>query len=74
MDKKPVDVKETFKENKCNISIILGFNALMLIFGYMGEKGIIPKYPIYADSEGCRAAFILSLLAGLLRQRRGATD
>ena len=47
LDKKPVEVKETFKENKCNISIILGFNALMLIFGYMGEKGILPKYPVF---------------------------
>ena len=42
-DKKIV-FTEYLKENKMNIIKIFIFNGLMLLFGYLGETGVIPKY------------------------------
>lgn len=47
LDKKPVDIKETFEENKLNITGVVVFNALMLIIGFLGEKGIVSKTPVF---------------------------
>ena len=40
----PVSLKETFKEERVNISFFIVFNALMLAFGYLGERGLINKW------------------------------
>lgn len=47
LHKTPVDTKETFENNKLTITGLLVFNALMLIVGFLGEKGIIGKYTTF---------------------------
>lgn len=42
-----MNVKDIFCENKLLISGIIVFNAAMLIIGYLGEKGIMGKYPVF---------------------------
>ena len=41
---KKIIFTEYLKENKTNIIKIAVFNGLMLLFGYLGETEIIPKY------------------------------
>jgi len=40
----PFTTKEFYDTNKDNIHKIVVYNALMLLFGYLGETGILPKY------------------------------
>lgn len=47
LNETPVSIKDTFNENKLVISGMLGFNALMLIVGFFGERGVIGKYPAF---------------------------
>ncbi len=39
-----IDFMDTISENKTTISYILIFNALMLIFGFLGEIEVLSKY------------------------------
>lgn len=36
--------KQFYQENKENIHKIVVYNGLMLLFGFLGETGILPKY------------------------------
>lgn len=40
----PFTTKEFYDTNKDNIHKIVVYNALMLLFGYLGETGVLPKY------------------------------
>ena len=42
-EKVDLDLKSIFSNNKLLITGIVGFNALMLILGYLGEKGKVSK-------------------------------
>lgn len=44
---KSVDVKAVFSDNKLLVIGIILFNALMLITGYLGEKGRMPIIPAF---------------------------
>lgn len=36
--------KQFYQENKENVNKIVVYNGLMLLFGFLGETGILPKY------------------------------
>jgi len=64
LHKKPVEADEVLNDNKLVIAGLIGFNALMLIFGFMGEKGYIGKYQaffwgtlFFVASFGCLYTF-----------------
>ena len=50
--KRPVPLKETFKEERVNVSWMIVLNALMLAFGYLGEKGILNKWVSFVGGSG----------------------
>mgnify|MGYP006100809395 CR=1 FL=1 len=43
-NKEPFTFKKFINDNKSDIIKIFVFNALMLLFGYLGETGVISKY------------------------------
>jgi amino acid permease len=44
LDKKPLTTKNFLTDNKENIFLIVGYNLLMLLFGYLGETNVISNY------------------------------
>ena len=66
LHKKPVDVKETFKEEKWNVVGIVLLNAMMLVIGFLGEKNIIGKYPAFVVGTG----FLVGAFAFLYKDAR----
>jgi len=52
LHRKPVPLKETFKEERVNVSLMVIFNAMMLVFGFLGEKGIINKWVSFWGGSG----------------------
>lgn len=52
LNRRPVPLKETFAETRVNVSWMVVLNALMLAFGYLGEKGILNKWVSFAGGSG----------------------
>ena len=64
--KKPVDLKETLKEEKMDVTVMVILNALMLLFGYLGEQGLMNKWVSFVGGSG----FLVGAFAVLYKYGR----
>jgi bacteriorhodopsin len=61
LSSKELTIVEFIKENQWSLAEIIGFNFLMLLFGYLGEIGVIDRLTAFTLGTACfaRSFYIL---------------